>query len=449
RAADRPEAIAAVEARLRELEADLRRAADDGERAAERLASVARMLQLGAREIPEDAVWGTIDPALWSRTFDDLFSRGRELVDAALDAKFTQEDLVLEASRTEEQRAALAREDHDVACWALVDLELDAPASVELVVEYVVPNALWRPMHRAELRDGELVLTSRAAIWQHTGEDWTEVELSLSTAQGSLGTEPPQLADDLLSARRKPDNVELQAREVAVQSLGPSDKGGGGGGRPRSNALDLPGVDDGGEVQDLRPDGRITVQDGGRPVFVDLATTRSPAEIERVCMPELGPEVHLAVRADHTGAQPLLAGPVELVRDHGPVGSTAVLYVAPSARMELGFGPEDTLRVQRSMRVRKDERDPVDKWHRRDTEVSLFVSNLGGEDATVTITERIPVSEVEHVRIAVDGERTTPGYTLDTDNGFVRWTWPVAAHSTSTVLLDWQLALAPEAVMKR
>lgn len=442
RTADRPEDIARIETRLRELSRDLGHARDDGERARERLSDVARMLALGAREIPEDAAWGVVDPSQWSGIFDDLFTRSRELVDTALSARFRQEDVVREATELERQRQALASIEQDLAVWAAIDLELDASGPVELTLEYVVPNALWRPLHRAELLDGRLRMTARAAIWQATGESWDDVEIALSTAQGSLGTTPPTLADDLLSAQRKAEQVTLEAREVAVQKTGPT----GGGGRP-SNKVDLPGVDDGGEVQDLRPTGTVTVPDRGEPVFVDLFGFESPAEVERVAMPEIDDAVHLAVRADHTGDRPLLAGPVELVRDHGPVGTTASLYVAPGSRLQLGFGPDDDLRVHRDQRIREDETDPIDKWEHRDSEVSLFVSNLGPEPRELTLTERIPVSEVDHVKVSIDTERTTPGGVLDEEHGFVRWSLTIPAHGTETVTLDWRLSVAPGAVL--
>lgn len=433
RSTDRPEDIAALEARLHALARDLEHARDDGRRAARRLHDIARMLELGAAEVPEDAAWGLADPDQWSRLFEDLFARSRELVEARLEASFRQEDVIRQATLLERQRQALARIEQEVAVWAAVDVQLDGPA--ELVLEYVVPNALWRPLHRAELADGALHTTARAALWQATGEDWEDVELTLSTARASLGTEPPTLADDLLEARRKSDEVVLQAREVAVQTTGPAG--------PPARTIDLPGVDDGGEVQDLRPDGPVSVPADGGPVFVDLFRCSSEAEVERVCIPAVDPAVHVAVRAPHTGSRPLLAGPVELLRDHGPVGSTTTLYVAPGAPMEIGFGPDDSLRVRRDERVRDRRTDPVDGWQHEHTEVSLHLSNLAPEPAELTLTERVPVSEVEQVRIQIDSERTSVGHEPVDPNGFVRWRVSLPAHGTRTLTLDWVRSLAP------
>ncbi|MFI9365423.1 DUF4139 domain-containing protein [Kitasatospora sp. NPDC053057] len=69
-------------------------------------------------------------------------------------------------------------------------------AQVELELEYGVPAARWVPAYRLSHRTGadtaHLVL--RAAVAQHTGEDWTGVRLALSTADLERRTDLPRLA---------------------------------------------------------------------------------------------------------------------------------------------------------------------------------------------------------------------------------------------------------------
>ncbi|MFH9351321.1 DUF4139 domain-containing protein [Kitasatospora sp. NPDC017646] len=67
---------------------------------------------------------------------------------------------------------------------------------IELELEYGVPTARWVPAYRLSHRTGadtaHLVL--RAAVAQHTGEDWTGVRLALSTADLERRTDLPRLA---------------------------------------------------------------------------------------------------------------------------------------------------------------------------------------------------------------------------------------------------------------
>ncbi|MEU3570227.1 DUF4139 domain-containing protein, partial [Kitasatospora sp. NPDC036755] len=72
----------------------------------------------------------------------------------------------------------------------------DHDLTLELELEYGVPAARWVPAYRLSYRTGtdtaHLVL--RAAVAQRTGEDWTGVDLALSTADLDRRTDLPRLA---------------------------------------------------------------------------------------------------------------------------------------------------------------------------------------------------------------------------------------------------------------
>jgi len=259
-----------------------------------------------------------------------------------------------------------------------------------------------------------------------------------STARSSLGQSPPLLTDDLLGAQRKSEKTRVEAREVRVQIAsvaGAPDTG-------SSDAVNLPGVDDGGETQNLRAAGPLTIPSDGRPHFVPLFQFSSDVETSRVLMAELEPRIFLKTVAKNTGRYPVLAGPVELVQDSGPVGRTEILFVAPGAPFELGFGPQDDLRAYRQDRKFEEKIDPLDKWRSVDTLVKIYVSNLTDQPRAITVTERIPVSEVDEVKIEVLDESTKGSPTID-NKGFCTWVISLSAQARTTLQLRWRLRVAP------
>ncbi len=62
-------------------------------------------------------------------------------------------------------------------------------------LNYLVTAATWRPLYRfrAGAENEAVQLEYLAAIEQQTGEDWTEVDVTLSTAQPQLNATPPEL----------------------------------------------------------------------------------------------------------------------------------------------------------------------------------------------------------------------------------------------------------------
>jgi hypothetical protein len=76
-----------------------------------------------------------------------------------------------------------------------IGLHLEHAGRVELSLEYLVPGARWTPMYDARINDNpdEVDFAYQAEVSQRTGEDWTDVELTLSTAQVSLGAGPGEM----------------------------------------------------------------------------------------------------------------------------------------------------------------------------------------------------------------------------------------------------------------
>lgn len=433
-AREKPAAVAALEGEIRGLVADQRRAAAAAGRAVAAHARVGEIVAQGMRELPEDVAWGLGGQAQWGETFEALFARGRALAAEAVGHAEVAEDAERALSAAVARRVAVDRPDQAVVAFVELDVVAEAAGEVEIGVVYTVACALWRPVHRARL-DGEVLrFEGRAAVWQRSGEDWVDVELAVSTARSSLGTEPPVLDEDRLQAQRRQDRVVVAAREVEVAEA--EVKGGAAVG-----TVALPGVDDGGETRHLVAPRRVTVPGDGRPRFVGLFAFEAAAARDRVLMAEVEPAVLLRVRARHAGRWPVLAGPVELVRDAGVVGWTETLYVAPGAVFELGFGPDDALRAVR--RVESSSKvDSVDKWRRRRVKVAIYLSNLGGEARAVQVTERVPVAEVEEVRVGVIEKETDGDERPDGDGMWVAER-VVPANGHLTVRLGWELATAP------
>lgn len=77
-----------------------------------------------------------------------------------------------------------------------LQFHVQAPRSGVINLAYQVPYATWRPTYKAELntQTQQLTLTRMAMIAQKTGEDWDNVQLTLSTntPQGTIAQIQPQ-----------------------------------------------------------------------------------------------------------------------------------------------------------------------------------------------------------------------------------------------------------------
>jgi len=308
----------------------------------------------------------------------------------AVDAALQVEDLAAQLARLDDRVARAEAEAGEQAARLVVDLVADQAADATLSASYIVPGAAWRPYHRAQLvRDVPRIdWQTTACVWQATGEDWTDAELTCSLERPSLGVEPPELDDDELRARKKPDTVVVETRDQEHETAGLG-----------SGPAQVPGIDDGGLGLKLVAT-RVTVRADGTPHRVPVGGFSTPVQLSFVAIPLKSAWVHLRARVVNTGATPLLAGPVDLIMASGYVGRAEVGFVAPNEKFYLGFGPDADVRIHRSEDRERDDAGLLGGWNVQTVRVAVRLSNLGAERREIVVTERIPISEVEQVEVS-------------------------------------------------
>jgi uncharacterized protein (TIGR02231 family) len=297
-----------------------------------------------------------------------------------------------------------------------------------LTLQYMVPSALWRPIHRATWRGERLHFECAAAVWQATGEVWEDVETRYSTARSTQRAEPPLLSDDTLAQRpRQTKEVRAAIHEQTIQNTG--------AGMAAQDAV--PGVDDGGEVRLMDASRRVTITSNGRMQRVPLFAFETAAKAERLARPELSPLVFLRTEQNNEAKHPLLAGPVELLRESGNVGFAQLPFIAPGEKFHLSFGGDDALRIMRQVSVRR-ETAMITNKQTITRETHLMLSNLNDTPAAFTLEERIPVSELEQVEVKIDTTNTGPVPAADAE-GIVRFDVKLQANESARLQLDYKI----------
>ncbi|WP_437610357.1 DUF4139 domain-containing protein [Sorangium sp. So ce834] len=464
------EAIDALEREQREASRRAGAAERARDRASRREAHLDQLLAKWAQamsEVPKDAS----EPARlasWRAGVEALHAALAEALGASADARAARAHAEDDARRA----AARLREGsiEQPRFEAVVEVEVHAPAPqpVEIELTYRVACAIWRPEHLARLSappagagaaaaaagaggagvqgaGGAVELTTWAAAWQATGEAWENVTARFSTARPSRSAEAPLLADDVLRARRRAEidrrRVVVEARDQAIATAGL--------GRGARAVDEMPGVDDGGEPLIFEAAEPVTLPSDGRPTRIEIARRSLPAELALVLYPEAHPAAHLraTVTLDGGGAggrsRPLLAGPVKVARGGSLIGRARLDFVGAGAPFELGFGVDDAVRVRRTVDEEQDT-SAITGSRKIRRRVKLSLSNLSSDVKRVLVTERIPVSEVADVEIAL-GE--APGWTLDEEDGFLRGRVELPPKGLKTMSFSYELRAAATVVL--
>ncbi|MEU5332508.1 mucoidy inhibitor MuiA family protein [Streptomyces asoensis] len=424
----------ALRRRLRALEEELRDLEQRRDRLHTRLDVLGRLAADLLREIGEGAGSGEAEGERWARELDrvdgERDAHGERL--RALEAR----SVALTAELDEAGRLLRLAEEEPAELVGHIELTVEAAAAgpARLWLGHLTPCALWRPAYRAVIDGDSLTLETDAIVWQRTGEDWSDVRLTLSTARSALATEPPGLEADRLTLQdRTPAErrtVEVELREEEIADLGPAP------------LLGLPGVDDAGEVRVLHSPAPVRVPADGRAHRVPLSSFTTAAGIEYACAPELSPLVTQVVRFDNLSGHALLAGPVDLVRGSGFTGRGTLDFTAPQAPVELAYGSRDDHRVTRGTEETREtatltQRTVITRTVR--LHVSRFSTPGEQDERVVVVRERIPVSEVSAVDVRLRKELCAPAPdTVDAD-GIARWNVTLPPGGRRTVTLVYEL----------
>lgn len=387
------------------------------------------------RDIAEGAGSGEPERDRWSRELDrvdgERDSCGERL--RAAEAALAR----VAAELTEAHRAMDLYGTQPAELTGHIELTVHAPADgrAELRLSHLTPCALWRPAYRAVLDGRDLTLETDAIVWQCTGEDWSNVRLTLSTARSASAAQPPRLGEDRLTltdrsaAERRTVHVGLREEEIA--DIGPAP------------VLGLPGVDDGGEVRVLHSPAPVTVPADGRAHRVPLSSFTSPARSEYTCSPELSPLVSQVVRFDNRSGHALLAGPVDLIGGSGFGGRGTLDFTAPGAPVDLAFGSRDDHRVLRQTEETREitgisQRTVLTRTVR--LHLSRFSAPGEADDRVVVVRERIPVSEVSAVDVRLHRDACSPAPDAVDGDGIVRWNIPLGPGGRRTVTLVYEVS---------
>ncbi|HLL52530.1 MAG TPA: mucoidy inhibitor MuiA family protein [Myxococcaceae bacterium] len=439
-----PEDASEVRKRVRALEKEIEARGFDVQRLEARHRLVLQSRTDLSRAICEEAGAGKADPERWSAQLKRLWDEDARLVEELRVARREHQHAT---QKLGEARVALQRSEEEVQELACsVELSIDAPAATRtrLKVGYLVPCALWRPAYRATLASGQegerVSFEADAVVWQRTGETWRDVELVFSTARPTLGANPPSLTEDQLALRDKSaeekTSIDVSIREEEIQTVG---EGG------RTAAVEMPGLDDGGEVRVLSAPQKATVPSDGQPHRVHLFAFEAPVTSERLCTPEKSPLSSLVARFENGGRHPLLAGPVDLVREGGFVGRGEVKFAAPGEKVKLSFGSEDAVRVVRDVRE-KTETSKLTGRRTTTRSVSLYVSNAGGEPVKLAVEERIPVSEIAQVEVKLlNGSSRDEPKNLSKD-GILRYELSLEGRAHKQLFFEYELSASSKVV---
>lgn len=428
--------LAKTEAALRKADDELRALDDEAARIQSRSELGTQYEGVAVQLISRDMALAKPETKVWATAFDH--SLNARLDAAAQVADLQRQRRALQWRREDLHRvqarlqAAAARTEY----LAEVLLKCPAGRSARVELTYLVGGASWAPAYEARSEEpSSVALTTYATVSQRTGEDWKDAKIILSTAIPAQDATPPEIHPLRVFAQEQEDKKKVLVRRDERIQHAQSGSMVSGAGQPQNLAAKAQGLSVQLEVQ--RPE---DVPGDGTPVRLMVGRAKLPAKFAWRTVPAMAPFVFRVADLTNAAPYPLLEGPLDAFGRSGFIGRYALERVPVGGAFHLTFGIEDRAKVERSTIEEIRRASGLFNQRKRFHYAYRFeVANHADKAMTLQLQDRVPVSEMDDVEVAIDGKQTTAGYRLHPQDGTVTWDLKLAAHEKKRVELHFHV----------
>jgi Domain of unknown function (DUF4139)/N-terminal domain of unknown function (DUF4140) len=382
----------------------------------------------------------------------------------------------------------------------VVDRENGKGGSLRL--NYLVGSVTWRPEYK--LRAGKInenvQVDYLASLMQHSGEDWTHVNVTLSTAQPTLEASPPELCmlEPTLIHRGQPggppmptgggfaaspfansySNLDLEKKAVGQRTLARANSAKGDAKSQQENfkllndasaiEQNLELMKDRSEVlaaaknkklavDPTRVDGpsvtyhlpsKLSIPSRNNEQMVEIVKLKLQPKYYYKAVPVLNRHVYRLADLVNKSSHEFLPGEATMYQGSDFVGRMPMPLVAIGEEFTAGFGVDTQLQIQRQMidQVRSTQGgNQVLKYDYR-----ILISSYKSEPVKLQLWDRLPKAEAESVNIIMG--KCTPDLSKDgiylresRPNNLLRWDVEVPANCSGenaySVAYDFRMEL--------
>lgn len=493
------EELAKVEREVRRLEQEERRVVMDHLAAFKQQKELLKKLaETAGSEMGKQVTGGSLDISQWNAAYDFIGSKAIQTDDSIRQAQFALKDI-------EDRRSLLLDQQYDLnsrkrlkSTSVAIDLRLERAGKLEMDLDYVVDGANWEPLYDARLdpETDTVEISYFADIYQKTGEDWNDVELTLSTSQPSQGTGPgllppqwlrgpaPGTSSNLLSEvggvqgksriidrfetspQSSLSQAEIEPRPVqAVDALleqvaGVQTNATGEvfvSGTPAGEVVyQADGVPTGDALGGSSPaglaSGRVmnsstyntnfrimrkeTIRSDNQQVRAPIAQYRFGATPRFLCRPLLRQEVYRVASVVNQSDAPLMSGSMSIFVGSNYIGRTHKGGLTiPREKFTIPFGPDNSVKASR--KIVQHKRTLSSTKVRQDQTIEITLTNHALEPKEVRLEETLPVSQDNRIKVDIRDKRP------DTDDpdghGMLRWRLTLQPGEETTVSFSYRI----------
>jgi uncharacterized protein (TIGR02231 family) len=380
--------------------------------------------------------------------------------------KLSALDLEIRASERDQkaERAELARIDQELSRLsagrqkkknqALAVLSAQASAKASVTLSYTVAGPSWKPAYdlRVDSEKKTLQLSYNATISQNTGEDWSGVSLSLSTARAEVGGAQPELDPwylyvySLSKDRSRASGASAKKAEAPpapAQMMEAAESKAVVNFFADAEIVDrVAAAQTGATSVVFNVPGKTKIDSDALQHRVNVTSVNLPAYFRYSTAPRLSMYAYLKARMKNESDFPFLAGPAKVFLDGAFVSDSNLAAVAPGEEFWVFLGVDEAVKVEyKLVKKLKDEQGVFEKKTRYVYQYETTLSNKKKSDVELVLWDQLPISQDKNVVVKL----LDPKYSKDSESlkksnqDIFEWLIPLKAGESRKVAFSYSV----------
>jgi uncharacterized protein (TIGR02231 family) len=429
----------AMIAALEQLNITLQDLQDELERFEEEKDYLEKVAEKFLEKREKEGVAVELGPDNWLRIIQSLRQKRAEMDQERRATERRKVKLEQEKAKTEQELRNLRGEQQEEFPRLELTIDIKSAGRIELELTYLVEGAGWGPQYELQVASKERSMTMiyQAQVWQNTGEDWSGVRLSLSTANPDRTSKHPDLSPwqvnilpppppapaaaqakaNLPAARDMKQNFQEAVVVAGMQNMYSVD------GTPVVDTSSLPpplpemelaaaDVSSGATAELYEIAGRSTIVSDNQVHKVGIMTRTLPLQFRYSTVPKLSAKAYLKAKAVNTTPYTLLPGQAGVFLDQSFVTTTTLGRIARNESFWTFLGADDDIQVEyKLLNKTAGDKGFLSKKNTLTFESLITLTNRKKTEEEIVVWDQIPLSGNEDVKVTL----LKPKYKEDSD----------------------------------
>lgn len=324
----------------------------------------------------------------------------------------------------------------------VVEVAVQKEGKVCLQVSYLVAGAVtWVPVYeaRASFEKSNVELSGFGIVRQSTGEDWTDVNVILSTAQPTVSGRMPEFSSWILREDRpeprqyEPYYMDKSVADVAApRQSNAAFFGMAGAAKAKEETImekarvETAVAENKGMSVSYKIPRKATIKSDNSEERLPILGQTLPARFKYMAYPRANSFAYLAAAVTNDKNLQLLPGRLNVFLDGDFVATSRMDGIAPGEEFDLSLGIDESVKIKKEETARKKENvlvanipSPVEKIS---ITYKITAENYKGKDIMFELFDAVPVSEDQRIKSRVD-KLTLEPKEKDTRNKKGIWRW--------------------------